>query len=234
MDREKARDRIRKLLALGQSPNRHEASSALEQAAALMFQFDLDETDVEGEAPTPGALEEFVLQAGGIEREYWRGQLAHAAATLLGGGFYFRGSDLVVVATGDRLGLIRAAYDYLVDAVENEASAAARRRNAIGDFYWRQEFLTAAACEIGLRAEKAIRERKSALRSYADDVVMSGACRAIMRRGDEVEAYLDRVSVVLPAVAIGDPTAMADGRAAGGRVNFDASGLASAAPKLKG
>jgi hypothetical protein len=83
-------EKIRKLLALGESDNEHEAALAIARANALMEKYDIEETMIhldDGTEDEP--VVDSVLFGKGKQKIYWRGRLAGVLASANGCDYYW-------------------------------------------------------------------------------------------------------------------------------------------------
>src|SRR5215471_21045969 len=92
-------DKIKKLLALSESSNPHEAANAAARAAELMFEHKIQSADLEiaggGKRPAEAVIE--TTLHGGKWREFWKGQLADSLARSMGCRVYWHGGHLQII-----------------------------------------------------------------------------------------------------------------------------------------
>lgn len=140
-EREKIIDRIRKLLALSKSPNEHEAASAAEKAQALLLEYNLSRSELEG---SNAKLDEgYVINSELVtESVPWRRGLVGAVARLYlcsyffkhqyhdrpnsrKQGAYLRTDEHFIVGTPSNVNVAQMMAKYLMDTVDRLARDAA-------------------------------------------------------------------------------------------------------------
>ena len=138
-DRHPLLGRLRKLLALGRSPHRHEAEAALAKARALMRAHELDEVAVL--AGDKGALEGFAMaDVGPIRKRHdaWRGALSNLLRVHFGVRCLWvyaydaiaarHGRVLRLFGRRDRLEFAEYVHDWIVDGVLEQLWVEDRQR----------------------------------------------------------------------------------------------------------
>lgn len=221
-------DRIRRLLALGTSPNLHEAELALATAARLMERHRLTRADLgmfdgEGIHIDPEAV--FV----GVRLvTSWRSVLANKLARLEGcralEEMYLSPkcktelARLVLVGRPEQIAVTRHLYRYLERAIEAECRAARRRRRVRGAAA--AETFRVAAIETVMRRLR--RAKELARREHLRAGGSSTAIERVSAEGDTVEAWLRKqCGDIGPERYASDPVsarAEAAGRDAGERI----------------
>lgn len=145
-DREKMLDKLKKLFALGNSPNQHEAEAALRKANEIMQQYQIDHAEVDmREMGSIGASDTFtVANAGGARHWVW--VLGHAAARMFDGAALHAGvtgeMKLRFVGTRQDMEATKMLFEHLwkswLSIVEADLRSEKQRVKelTIGDFYW--------------------------------------------------------------------------------------------------
>ena len=143
-------DRLRKLLALADSPNENEAAVAAEKAQALMLRYGIELATVAASGGKRLAVDEHVLEG---KVDPWRRILAAAVARSAGGeivwtpGGHGRGQGKIFFygpagAVGGMVDLYRYLEAQLV--VISAAATATRRQQRVHGRTWRNSFLLGA------------------------------------------------------------------------------------------
>lgn len=160
-------EKIRKLLTLSTSPNRHEAALALEKAIALMAQHDLSKTDVEIARASAGSPVQRI--------SIWRLQIATAVAWCHGviavkaaAGWIFFGDDIGVAVSVEM-------YEYCEKAILRITRNTVRK-NAKAKY--RESFRLGMAVEISRR----LRDYAAKISWRDDREARIGRLRAAMAR----------------------------------------------------
>lgn len=217
-------DRIRKLLALAESSNVHEAAAATAKAQELMTRHRIELAELEVSAGE--AAEEPVLE-GDLEvlpgRKLWREMIAGGLVEANGCGVYFarrRGArpvTLRIVGTAQAAGLVRYMYAFLVAEVERlgqREAAAARARGERISLAWHNSFRLGAASELRRRLIE------------ANDQARVGASGGALMR---LDAAAERVDQRMTSLGLKKPraaksrhsAAFAAGRTAGAGISLD-------------
>jgi hypothetical protein len=237
--RDKVVDRIRKLLALSQSSNEHEAASAAARAAQLMAEHQVCEASLE-ELDEP--ILSSVLDAGG-RLPSWKRTLAIGCARGLGCEAYLRRErtgereqgQVVVVGTPAAQSAVAYMYGYLVREVERLADQAfearARQGTRRGARHWKGAFRLGAAAEIRRRL---IEQRKQTIDRARDS---RESAQALVHL-DDMAARIAAALAKLPLRHVRTRRAVsADGYGAGAIAGQSVAleggtGLAPGAPRL--
>jgi hypothetical protein len=218
-------ERIRKLLALADSPNENEAAAAAEKAQALMLRYGIEMASI---AVSGG---EHVLD-GKVDR--WRRMLAAAVARSAGGRVvwapdgYGRGQGKIFFygpagVVGGIVGLYRYLEAQLV--VISAAATAGRRERRVHGRTWRNSFLLGAVGRVGQRLD-ARRAETAATGENGRALVLvrTAVDREIERRHPELESSGYRPSVARSAYEAGSQ--------AGKRVDLAERRLGHSSPAL--
>jgi len=218
-------ERIRKLLALADSPNENEAAAAAEKAQALMLRYGIEMASI---AASGG---EHVLD-GKVDR--WRRMLAAAVARSAGGRVvwardgYGRGQGKIFFygpagVVGGIVGLYRYLEAQLV--VISAAATAGRRERRVHGRTWRNSFLLGAVGRVGQRLD-ARRAETAATGENGRALVLvrTAVDREIERRHPELESSGYRPSVARSAYEAGSQ--------AGKRVDLGEHRLGHSSPAL--
>src|SRR5450755_1771663 len=197
-------ERIRKLLALADSPNENEAAAAAEKAQALMLRYGIEMASI---AASGG---EHVLD-GKVDR--WRRMLAAAVARSAGGQVvwapdgYGRGQGKIFFygpagMVGGVVGLYRYLEAQLV--VISAAATAGRRERRVHGRTWRNSFLLGAVGRVGQRLDARRAETAAIGENGRALVLVSTAVdREIERRHPELQSSGYRPSVARSAYEAG-------------------------------
>jgi hypothetical protein len=118
-------DKIRKLLALSQSPNENEAARASEKVQELLAEYNLSMSDV-AEKDADGVDESIVVEKGAVTASYpWRRPLAQAVASMYFCKYFYTTSRYTETIKNGVSKLSRQASDthHFVGALHNIAVA---------------------------------------------------------------------------------------------------------------
>lgn len=165
------RERIRRLLALSESSNVHEAAAAAAKAQELMSKHQIDSAELAeqaGEVDEPLCDED--LQVFGARLVTWRATLAGAVAEANGCDSYnqvWRGEGGRQVRALTRIvgpASSVQAVRYLVAYLEREIGRLCQVERSAGrsEAYWLNSFRLGASYEIGRRVKEAARAAKTA------------------------------------------------------------------------
>ena len=203
-------ERIRKLLALADSPNENEAAAAAEKAQALMLRYGIEMAAVAASGGERLAVDEHVVDA---KVDPWRRMLAAAVARSAGGQVvwapdgYGRGQGKIFFyGPAGAVGGIVELYRYLEAqlVVISAAATAARRERRVHGRTWRNSFLLGAVGRIGQRLEARRAETAEAGENGRALVLVKTAVdREIERRHPELESSSYRPSVARSAYEAG-------------------------------
>jgi hypothetical protein len=123
--KDKMIDRVRKLLALANSANEHEAAAAAAQAADLMVKFEIEASTLDSDCePVAELPENEILDKGSRNRVPWKVTIAGGIANSVGGQVYTHGGTVHVIAQPGKMATIAYLYAYLVGEVDRLANAA--------------------------------------------------------------------------------------------------------------
>ena len=218
-------DRIRKLLALADSPNEHEAAAAAEKAQELMLRHGIELASVAARTHQSLTVDEHVVSG---KVDPWRRILAGAVARSAGGrvvwhpdwhGPRSQGRLLFYGPAGAVQGMVDV-YRYL-EAQLSVISAAATASRAERDVHgrtWRNSFLLGAVGRLSGRLDA---RRDASTQTSIDDsralvLVTSAVDREIERRHPSLRASSYQPAVHTDAYAAGGQAAqtvdLGDGR----------------------
>jgi predicted RNA-binding Zn-ribbon protein involved in translation (DUF1610 family) len=203
-------ERIRKLLALADSPNENEAAAAAEKAQALMLRYGNEMAAVAAAGGERLAVDEHVV---GGKVDPWRRMLAAAVARSAAG-------EIVWAPEGDgrahgkiffygpsgTVGGIVELYRYLEAqlVVISATATAARRERRVHGRRWRNSFLLGAVGRIAQRLQARRAETAEAGENGGALVLVKTAVdREIERRHPELESSSYRASVARGAYEAG-------------------------------
>jgi len=203
-------ERIRKLLALADSPNENEAAAAAEKAQALMLRYGIELATIAAAAGERLAVDEHVIDG---KVDPWRRMLAAAVARGSGGQIVWapggRGRSQGKIffygpagAVGGMVDLYRYLEAQLV--VISAAATAARRERRVHGRTWRNSFLLGAVARVAQRLDA----RRAAAAETVDNgralvLVKTAVDREIERRWPELETSGYRPSVARSAYEAG-------------------------------
>ena len=203
-------ERIRKLLALADSPNENEAAAAAEKAQALMLRYGIEMAAVAASGGERLAVDEHVVDG---KVDPWRRMLAAAVARSAGGQIvwapdgYSRGQGKIFFyGPSGTVGGIVELYRYLVAqlVVISATATAARRARRVHGRTWRNSFLLGAVGRIGQRLEARRAETAEAGENGRALVLVKTAVdREIERRHPELQSSGYRPSVARSAYEAG-------------------------------
>jgi hypothetical protein len=203
-------DRIRKLLALADSPNENEAAAAAEKAQALMLRYGIELATVSASTGERLAVDEHVVDG---RVDPWRRMLADAVARSAGGqivwapdGYSRSLGKIFFYGPAGTVGGMIELYGYLEAqlVVISAAAAATRRERRVHGRTWRNSFLLGAVGRLAQRldARRAeTTEREESSRALV--VVKTAVDRKIERRWPELESSRYRASVARSAYEAG-------------------------------
>jgi hypothetical protein len=120
--------KIRKLLALGQSPNEHEAMVALAMASSLMEKHQISMSAVDVAAVGKSGMERELYTVEGLRMKYmWVVTLGNAAAALYDGTVLLHnglhGTSFFFVGTPGDIPLMKSTFEYLYQSQSSIAAA---------------------------------------------------------------------------------------------------------------
>lgn len=203
-DKEKLLEKLKKLFALGNSPNQHEAEAALAKANQLMQEHQISMSDVD--VHDMGNVEQgdtlYVREAGSAR--HWVYQLADAAARLFDGraidnstteSFGFR-----FVGTPTDMQAMRMMFEHLWKSWMSIVEADLRsekdrvRKLTIGDFYWppattmkyKHGHGTGFAQAIGNRVYALVKARQQEVNKTATGREL------VVVKGQQLKEWMDR------------------------------------------
>jgi hypothetical protein len=202
-------ERIRKLLALGDSPNENEAAAAAEKAQALMLRYGIELATIAASSGERLAVDEHVLDE---KVDPWRRMLAAAVARSAGGrvvwapgGGRSQGKIFFYGPAGAVGGIVEL-YRYLEAqlVVISAAATAARRERRVHGRTWRNSFLLGAVGRLGQRLDARRAETiESGASSRALVLVKTAVDREIERRHPELQSSGYRAAVARGAYEAG-------------------------------
>jgi Protein of unknown function (DUF2786) len=203
-------DRIRKLLALADSPNENEAAAAAEKALALMLRYGIELATVAASTGERLAVDEHVLDG---RVDPWRRMLADAVARSAGGqivwapdGYSRSQGKIFFYGPSGTVGGIIELYRYLEAqlVVISATAAAARRERRVHGRTWRNSFLLGAVGRLAQRLDARRAETtETAENGRALVLVKTAVERKIERRWPELESSRYRASVARSAYEAG-------------------------------
>jgi hypothetical protein len=203
-------ERIRKLLALADSPNENEAAAAAEKAQVLMLRYGIEMAAVAASGGERLAVDEHVLDG---KVDPWRRMLAAAVARSAGGEIVWApGGDgrnqgkIFFYGPAGTVGGIVELYRYLEAqlVVISATATAARRERRVHGRTWRNSFLLGAVGRLGQRLDaRRAQTAEAAENGRALVLVKSAVDRGIERRHPELESSGYRASVARSAYEAG-------------------------------
>ena len=234
-DRLKVADKIRKLLALSQSPNVHEAERAAALAAELMARHQVSEAMVEDDAEM-AAIDEASLDTA-KRRVVWKASLLVALARATGCEFYLRRDrdtvDYRVVGRVADIDAVRYLYLYLRRQIEAIVAAESRRLDGEGsrtpgDRSWQNSFRLGLVVTVSQRLTAA---RRRAFDEARADQNCSQALVRIEQRDLRLREYMSKLGLRrAPRSDIAAFGAYDRGRAAGENVHLGDTHAAAITP----
>jgi len=203
-------ERIRKLLALADSPNENEAAAAAEKAQALMLRYGIELATIAAAGGERLAVDEHVIDG---KVDPWRRMLAAAVARSAGGqivwapGGHGRSQGKIFFygpagAVGGIVDLYRYLEAQLV--VISAAATAARRDRRVHGRTWRNSFLLGGVARVAQRLDARRAEAAETVdNGRALVLVKTAVDREIERRWPELETSGYRPSVARSAYEAG-------------------------------
>ena len=224
-------ERIRKLLALADSPNENEAAAAAEKAQALMLRYGIEMAAVAASGGERLAVDEHVVDG---KVDPWRRMLAAAVARSAGGEIVWapdgRGQGKIFFyGPSGTVGGIVELFRYLEAqlVVISAAATAARRERRVHGRTWRNSFLLGAVGRIGQRLDaRRAQTAEAGKNGRALVLVKTAVDREIERRHGELDSSSYRPSVARSAYEAGSH--------AGKQVDLGERRLGRSAPALPG
>jgi hypothetical protein len=203
-------ERIRKLLALADSPNENEAAAAAEKAQALMLRYGIEMATIAASGGERLAVDEHVVDG---KVDPWRRILAAAVARSGGGrvvwepdGHVRSQGKIFFYGPAGAVGAMVELYRYLEAQliVISAAATAARRERRVHGRTWRNSFLLGVVGRVGQRFDARRAETAQAgANERALVVVKTAVDREIERRWPELETSGYRPSVARSAYDAG-------------------------------
>lgn len=229
------RERIRRLLALSESSNVHEAAAAAAKAQELMSKHQIDSAELAeraGEVDEPLCEED--LQVFGARLVTWRATLAGAVAEANGCDSYnqvWRGGDGRQVRALTRIvgpASSVQAVRYLLAYLEREIGRLCQVERSAGrsEAFWLNSFRLGASYEIGRRVKLAAQE------SRIDAAAGHGCALARIDRdaGRVAAAMAEKTLGKSRKPSIGNSQAFMDGIRAGRTVGVESGPALSSGP----
>jgi hypothetical protein len=203
-------ERIRKLLALADSPNENEAAAAAEKAQALMLRYGIEMATIAASGGERLAVDEHVVEG---KVDPWRRMLAAAVARSAGGrvvwapdGYARSQGKIFFYGPAGAVGGMVELYRYLEAQliVISAAATAARRERRVHGRTWRNSFLLGGVGRVGQRLDARRAETAQAGENGRALVLVKTAVdREVERRWPELESSGYRPSVARSAYEAG-------------------------------
>jgi hypothetical protein len=218
-------ERIRKLLALADSPNENEAAAAAEKAQALMLRYGIEMATIAALGGERLAVDEHVVDG---KVDPWRRMLAAAVARSAGGrvvwapdGYARSQGKIFFYGPAGAVGGMVELYRYLEAQliVISAAATAARRERRVHGRTWRNSFLLGAVGRVGQRLDA-----RRAETAQAGVLVKTAVDREIERRHSDLQSSGYRPSAARSAYEAGSH--------AGKRVDLGDGRLGHSSPAL--
>jgi hypothetical protein len=205
-------DRIRKLLALADSPNENEAAAAAEKAQALMLRYGIELATVAASSGERLAVDEHVVDG---RADPWRRMLADAVARSAGGQIVWAPDGrsqgkIFFYGPAATVGGIIELYRYLEAqlVVISAAATATRRERRVHGRRWRNSFLLGAVGRLAQRLDARRAETaETAVNGRALVLVKTAVDRKIERRWPDLGSSRYRASVARSAYEAGSHAA---------------------------
>ena len=202
-------ERIRKLLALADSPNENEAAVAAEKAQALMLRYGIELATIAVSSGERLAVDEQVVDG---KVDPWRRMLAAAVAHSAGGRVVWAPESsrsqgkIFFYGPAGAVGGIVELYRYLEAqlVVISATATATRRERRVHGRTWRNSFLLGAVGRLGQRLDaRRAQTTEAAHNSRALVLVKTAVDREIERRHPELESSGYRASLARSAYEAG-------------------------------
>lgn len=123
-DNEKVIDRIRKLLALSESANEHEAASAAEKAAELIREYQINDAELRAKDGKPPEEIIFSTLHVGKNKIQWKMDLATGLTKAFGGKIFVSGGSIVAFAHKTVAQTLQYMASYLYGEIDRLAEQA--------------------------------------------------------------------------------------------------------------
>lgn len=156
---ERVIDLIRKCLALGKSPNEHEAALAMEKAQELLEKYNLSMRDIEGEAQTKiSNMLNFSISIGTSE---WKRYLIHYVAEANFCKILISGKDIHILGRDTNVTAVLVMSSWIVSQLESMAWFETHTSSTSSKLRWRNSFLQGAIDRIRERLQEGRKQRTS-------------------------------------------------------------------------
>ncbi len=185
MDRTEALERARKLLALGESENEHEAALALARAQVLLERHEIELAELEGSSDSAesDALTEGSWDSGsGSTSPKWKLYLASALAKANGCTLFYAGSKITVCGRQSDVRNVARLWAWMVPEIDRitRKQCAGKGRSYANSFR--------VGCSLAIR--DAIRKERDALREAMRGTVSETALTVVDRRVSVAQSWM--------------------------------------------
>jgi hypothetical protein len=179
--REKAIDKVRKLLELAKSDNVNEAGNAAAMAQELMSKHAISEAMLDVSPDSDEEIEHDVLHQGyGQNLPTWKGQLGVVLSEVNQCKCFRSGPALNIIGRPSDANTVRYLFAYIVRQIDKLAIAEANIRGNV-EKTWMNNFRLGAVIEVNRRLQEAHAAAKAAMRREADASDTMGTGVALMR-----------------------------------------------------
>lgn len=246
---EAAIKKLKKLFALKESSNEHEAALAAARAAELMAEHELDEATIR---VTEGGEAEPLVNEGIMDgknaktgkRDIWKGYLVQAVAVGFGCRVWWNNAELTLFGRPSNIGAAKYLIMFLTLEIERLAqekwAQQVPRPLAAAAVAWRNSFKVGASSEIRRRMELK-RNATLATPTVPHDAKSARSQALVLVRKDqeELEAGYKKMAKVhnlrsTGGTSVKNLSAHAQGRAAASRINLEGGrGLNAPAKRIK-
>jgi hypothetical protein len=179
--REKALDKVRKLLELAKSDNVNEAGNAAAMAQELMSKHAISEAMLDVSPDSDEAIEHDVLHQGfGTQLPTWKGQLGVTLSEVNQCKCFRSGPALNIIGRPSDANTVRYLFGYIAREIDRLAIIESRLRGNV-EKTWLNNFRLGAVSEVNRRLQEAHAAAKAAMRREADASDTLGTGTALMR-----------------------------------------------------
>lgn len=216
-DKEKIIEKLKKLFALGNSPNQHEAELAMKKASELMTEYQVNMTEIDLSEEGAAVKEDFDMKGADYDRRIWVAVLAQSCAKLYDAECYsvsgkgwvqrFYGTPVDIAAAKMTLEHLYKSWRSIVE--HDWFNAINRADPDVSKMSFKASHGQGFACAIGRRIDQLVKERQAKVLSATgrDLVVVKSAAINDLRAGQKTRTKRNGSDV--------DPNAFNAGRQRG-------------------
>lgn len=242
-DKQKAVDRVRKLLALSSSPNENEAMAAANKAHAIMAEYNLTQGDLsEAERAATGFVTDNSTRT---DSRPWRRSLAVMTAEMFFSKYWFmfdydrdspsararkckyvRYDIHCFIGEPQNVGVVVSMFQYLDETITRLAREGSRSVSAKGRASYQTSFMHACATRVCHRIRQRIDDAKrgGVVQSSTGNTLPALASlyeRKLAEVGKELATIVPNMKTHNARTKINDVRGAVDGREAGDKIGLD-------------